>query len=215
MRHSTSLSTAGALCCNDGLCLFARLQLPLQHLFTQATLTPCHRRRDEVVKAMVVPTFFRRLKDLQETLKEKRGYNFYSTSVLLVYDADRANGSLASVRLIDFAHTQAPAIQAKEGDSPDEGILKGMENLVRMFGDVLDSLDSNAASAASTHEEPLQRKASMALSEHSAGAGAGSAAGSEGLTPRGGATVPHTPASAPSLGPSSRDCEGGDLSPYL
>ncbi|KAI8919435.1 hypothetical protein DFJ77DRAFT_278157 [Powellomyces hirtus] len=59
----------------------------------------------------------------------------YGGSVLIVYqDEDSVNKTaMADVRLIDFAHSHVAA----ESEGPDEGVLFGVNNLIRMIEDLI------------------------------------------------------------------------------
>jgi len=80
-----------------------------------------------------IPALLLQLRDMQTWLRQQRRFEFYSSSLLIVYDADGPADSVV-VRLIDFAHakdmpaaeTANPAAQPKG----DRGTLVGIQNLI-------------------------------------------------------------------------------------
>jgi hypothetical protein len=85
----------------------------------------------------VVGAFLRRLGVLCDTLRRSFGYRMYSASLLLTYDGARPEDAVAAatvdVRLIDFAHVYPLA----PGTLPDDGVLFGLQNLMKLFEEIL------------------------------------------------------------------------------
>ena len=94
-----------------------------------------------------------RLKDLHRNIQSCDTYRFYSSSLLIVYDAccqathlatdlrnDESCGSghVVEVRLIDFAHFTRSGFQndTTVHIGPDRGFLFGLENLIDIFSDM-------------------------------------------------------------------------------
>ena len=93
-----------------------------------------------------------RLSKLQHVLSEQHSFRFYSSSLLIMYDgkehrqcqdsrSDRQHPKLMDVRIIDFAHsTQKDISDGKVHDGPDTGFLLGLENLIKILGEIRDEV---------------------------------------------------------------------------
>lgn len=90
----------------------------------------------EGVRREVVEAVLRRVEGLEREMRGFGGYNFYSSSLLICYDAEKRGGggegvAAADVRMIDFAHT-VPATGER-----DDGYAFGLSSLARLLGDVV------------------------------------------------------------------------------
>eukprot|EP00040_Diaphanoeca_grandis_P037602 m.246249 g.246249 ORF g.246249 m.246249 type:complete len:395 (-) comp33847_c0_seq6:97-1281(-) len=74
----------------------------------------------------------KRLGELKQVVEAQKGFRFYSSSLLLLYEGDvNASDAQIDVRIIDFAHTSACKDNCDLEDSsiPDTGFLFGLDNL--------------------------------------------------------------------------------------
>lgn len=94
-----------------------------------------------------------KLKDLHRHVQSYDTYRFYSSSLLIMYDASShtdhagkdlgndeacAGGNLVDVRMIDFAHSTHSGFQndTTVHIGPDQGYLFGLKNLIDVFTDM-------------------------------------------------------------------------------
>eukprot|EP00038_Savillea_parva_P028956 m.68019 g.68019 ORF g.68019 m.68019 type:complete len:1158 (+) comp8484_c0_seq1:350-3823(+) len=97
----------------------------------------------------------KRVEELKDVVKNIPGFRFFSSSLLVVYDADSTNDAV-DVRLIDFARVRIPHmdtidVQAEEAMKPDEGALLGLSS----FAERLHAVRSASASDPQDTETPL------------------------------------------------------------
>ncbi|KAF3793955.1 Inositol polyphosphate multikinase beta [Nymphaea thermarum] len=82
------------------------------------------------------------LLELKQWFEKQTFYHFYSTSVLLMYGRDEADGSrpvVASLKLVDFAHVV-------DGEGViDHNFLGGLCSLIKFVEDILESADGSVA----------------------------------------------------------------------
>ncbi|WKX90199.1 hypothetical protein Q1695_009219 [Nippostrongylus brasiliensis] len=75
-----------------------------------------------------------RLRELRETLVECVGYRFFSSSLLIAFDADAADSTADDairLRLIDFAHSTLPGFaQDIAYEGVDEGCILGIDSIL-------------------------------------------------------------------------------------
>jgi len=101
----------------------------------------------EKIRENLLEKYIRRLKYLHEVISESRGFRFFSTSLLLVYDAWEEDStipdttlndeSLESLKLIDFAHCHYDA----NCMDADEDLLAGIESLISCLSYILENPD--------------------------------------------------------------------------
>ena len=63
--------------------------------------------------------------EILQWFETQEAYSFFSSSLLIAYDAEDASAESLTVRLIDFAHVQPRAM----GDGPDTCTLVGLQNI--------------------------------------------------------------------------------------
>ncbi|EDV27261.1 uncharacterized protein TRIADDRAFT_55020 [Trichoplax adhaerens] len=82
--------------------------------------------------------FLQRLKEMKQVIEEHRGYRFFSSSLLFIYEGqldspgkNRTNKADIDIRIIDLAHTTCDRLLHKlpPYEGPDEGFLKGLQNI--------------------------------------------------------------------------------------
>ena len=95
----------------------------------------------------IISSFIIRLKELITAVEKQLTYRFYSSSLLLAYDAHRVKteeykssdwNELIDVRVIDFAHTTWTGAHNSlvTYTGPDEGYLFGLRNITRLLQDI-------------------------------------------------------------------------------
>ena len=80
----------------------------------------------------IVPILLDKLKKLKIILSSLESYRFYTSSLLIVYDAECPRET-ADVRLIDFAHTTKSGLGSVSHSGPDSGFLFGLDNLISII----------------------------------------------------------------------------------
>ncbi|OLL27069.1 putative inositol polyphosphate kinase, partial [Neolecta irregularis DAH-3] len=90
------------------------------------------------VLAHHIPNILRKLSSLEKIIKGLRGYRFYASSLLLLYDGEPKEGEKSEIRIkiVDFAHCvtaadrlDAAAAPPKHPDDCDRGYLRGLRTL--------------------------------------------------------------------------------------
>ncbi|KAH7705836.1 Inositol polyphosphate kinase family protein [Aphelenchoides avenae] len=95
----------------------------------------------------------KKLKELRTILEAAKGFRFFSSSILIAFDgalvaeesADEAPGEQNSpepigLRMIDFAHsTFSGFFDDRQYTGPDDGYLLGVDSLIRMLTEILES----------------------------------------------------------------------------
>ena len=111
----------------------------------------------------LIPAVLSKLEKLRSCMEVADGYRFFSSSLLVIYEGDEKNGSgergskdLVDLRMIDFANTALPSKHCHskgqasgsgnpdnaggpEYSGPDAGYLFGLNSLIRIFTDILES----------------------------------------------------------------------------
>jgi hypothetical protein len=89
-----------------------------------------------------IPVLIRKLSRLSRIVKSLKGYRFYGSSLLLIYDGSNKNTKI-DVRMIDFAKSVCPdeptddfIYPPKHTDQPDQGYLLGLQSLIDCFNSV-------------------------------------------------------------------------------
>lgn len=90
------------------------------------------------VRTAVVRRLIAELSDLANALRQTP-WRWWSSSLLIAYDAAATDGSAALVRLIDYAHVDMAVEPGATERGPDEGALFGIETLLAVFGELLSS----------------------------------------------------------------------------
>jgi hypothetical protein len=90
------------------------------------------------VRTAVVRRLCAELSDLAKALRQTP-WRWWSSSLLIAYDAATTDGSAALVRLIDYAHVDMAAEPGATERGPDEGALFGIETLLAIFDELLSS----------------------------------------------------------------------------
>jgi inositol-hexakisphosphate kinase len=81
----------------------------------------------------VMEQYLSKLRWLYQHMEKQNYFNFYSSSLLFVYEGDdMAPSPMADVRMIDFAHTQRC-----KGEK-DDGYLFGLSNLIGLISSLLE-----------------------------------------------------------------------------
>lgn len=82
----------------------------------------------------IIEQFLSRLHWLYQHMESQRYFNFYSSSLLFVYEGDEVVSSpvVADVRMIDFAHTQRCVGER------DDGYMFGLSNLIGLIESLLE-----------------------------------------------------------------------------
>lgn len=102
------------------------------------------------IRRNLIRQFLRLLVDLAEAIKASVGYNFYSVSLLLIYDSSIDDEEYVDneyteaflkdklkLRLIDFAKTTYNS----NSNQPDTDLLTGIENLIKCFTEIQENQD--------------------------------------------------------------------------
>ncbi|XP_071961651.1 inositol hexakisphosphate kinase 1-like [Antedon mediterranea] len=96
------------------------------------------------IQVDVIPVILDKLRDLKTALENQNTYRFYSSSLLLMYNAQNdATSSLADevdVRMIDFEKTTHGQMGLCIHEGPDQGFIYGLNNLIDTFRDMYQSL---------------------------------------------------------------------------
>lgn len=89
-----------------------------------------------------IPVLIRKLSRLSRIIKSLKGYRFYGSSLLLIYDGNNKNTKI-DVRMIDFEKSVCPDESTKDfmypprhPDQPDQGYLLGLESLIHCFNSI-------------------------------------------------------------------------------
>ncbi|KAK1151384.1 inositol hexakisphosphate kinase 2-like [Acipenser oxyrinchus oxyrinchus] len=91
----------------------------------------------------VIAGVLTRLGELREIVARQKGYRFYSSSLLILYEGAEpclVDSVRFDVRLIDFAHTSSPLFSSHDGvthGGSDAGLLLGLRSLQGMLGEIL------------------------------------------------------------------------------
>jgi hypothetical protein len=89
-----------------------------------------------------IPVILRKLRRLAGVIRQLSGYRFYTSSLLVIYDADANNKKKIDIRIIDFDHCVSANEVREHGlkmtyppthDGPDKGYLLGLKTLVSCF----------------------------------------------------------------------------------
>lgn len=84
----------------------------------------------------------RKLVDLEDVIKQTTGVRFWGSSLLLIYEGDLQRGTRREdVHLIDFAHCQ----MTNAPNSPDDGLLLGLRNIIQYLSNTLESHTSSVS----------------------------------------------------------------------
>lgn len=91
-----------------------------------------------------LPVLLRKLSRLSKIITALKGYRFYGSSLLVIYDAS-GNKKKIDVRMIDFAKSLTPDQDSSEftcppekPNDPDHGYLLGLKTLIDCFSDIYD-----------------------------------------------------------------------------
>ncbi|KAI7893024.1 uncharacterized protein EV154DRAFT_503024 [Mucor mucedo] len=86
-----------------------------------------------------IPVLLRKLSRLSRIIRSLKGYRFYGSSLLIIYDASGKRNKI-DVRMIDFAKTLTPdqdnshfSCPPEQPNDPDHGYLLGLKSLVDCF----------------------------------------------------------------------------------
>lgn len=93
-----------------------------------------------------IPVLLKKLNRLARIIESLKGYRFYASSLLLIYDGGKPENSKdcrIDVRMIDFAKCVSPEDESenftyplKNPDGPDEGYLLGISSLIEKFTEI-------------------------------------------------------------------------------
>eukprot|EP01080_Neovahlkampfia_damariscottae_P002638 gene2638-3835_t len=72
-----------------------------------------------------------KLNKIKEWFEKQTKYQFYASSILIIYDGDNDSNDNVIIKMIDFAHTQ------KSKNEKDESYLIGLNNLITRLLDIL------------------------------------------------------------------------------
>jgi hypothetical protein len=84
-----------------------------------------------------LPILLSRLRTLYEIINSLKGYRFFASSLLLLYDGSGIPG--IDVRMVDFAHCVAPNMDVEKSENfqgPDDGYLLGLRNLIERLQEI-------------------------------------------------------------------------------
>ncbi|KAL8623770.1 hypothetical protein ACOMHN_054076 [Nucella lapillus] len=83
----------------------------------------------------LIPTILAHLYKLKAAINQLLSYRFYSSSLLIVYDADDSNGGKVDIRLVDFARTShsGTAEERDKHEGLDYDSLRGLQTLIDVF----------------------------------------------------------------------------------
>ncbi|XP_076462356.1 inositol hexakisphosphate kinase 3-like isoform X2 [Babylonia areolata] len=85
----------------------------------------------------LIPSIVQKLADLRSAINQLQSYRFFSSSVLIAYDAADEVGGKADVRLVDFAYTtHAGFPEGKVHAGVDEHSSQGLQTLIDILSDV-------------------------------------------------------------------------------
>lgn len=69
------------------------------------------------------------------------GFRFFSSSLLIAYDGQKAESDELTLKMIDFAHSTFWGFgKDKRYSGPDEGYLLGIRNLIRFLEDAVERM---------------------------------------------------------------------------
>lgn len=95
-----------------------------------------------------IPVLLRKLCRLSKIIQSLKGYRFYGSSLLIIYDASGKNNKI-DVRMIDFAKTLTPdqdttqfTCPPKKPNDPDHGYLLGLHSLIDCFTHIYNEHDN-------------------------------------------------------------------------
>ncbi|XP_033103201.1 inositol hexakisphosphate kinase 2-like [Anneissia japonica] len=102
------------------------------------------------VQADVIPAIIDKLRQLRTALENQDTYRFYSSSLLVMYnarhrkhepDSTHSLSDEVDIRMIDFAKTTHGQMGASSHvhEGPDQGFIYGLNNLIQTFKDVYKS----------------------------------------------------------------------------
>ncbi|KAK4520380.1 uncharacterized protein ATC70_008514 [Mucor velutinosus] len=93
-----------------------------------------------------IPVLLKKLNRLARIIRSLKGYRFYASSLLLIYDGGKPENSedcRIDVRMIDFAKCVSPeddtasfTYPPENPDGPDEGYLLGISSLIEKFTEI-------------------------------------------------------------------------------
>jgi len=93
-----------------------------------------------------IPVLLKKLNRLARIIRSLKGYRFYASSLLLIYDGSKPENSKdcrIDVRMIDFAKCVSPDDDAENftyppenPNRPDEGYLLGISSLIEKFTEI-------------------------------------------------------------------------------
>ncbi|EME26625.1 Inositol hexakisphosphate kinase 3 [Galdieria sulphuraria] len=87
-----------------------------------------------LLRVDIIEQFLSKLQWLYQHLENQHYFNFYSSSLLFVYEGDEmATCPISDVRMIDFAHTQR-CVEEQQND----GYLFGLSNLIHLMKSLLE-----------------------------------------------------------------------------
>lgn len=109
-----------------------------------------------ILRTVVIESVLQKLKNLKSAVEQQTSFRFYSTSLLIAYEGHPTRNLTIDVRIIDFAHSilatpgkDTPDVSAEniihhsfdqnQHEGPDQGFLKGLNSLIRLLTEVLES----------------------------------------------------------------------------
>ncbi|KAL9555762.1 hypothetical protein MBANPS3_002201 [Mucor bainieri] len=103
-----------------------------------------------------IPVLLKKLNRLARIVRSLKGYRFYASSLLLIYDGSKPENSKdcrIDVRMIDFAKCVSPeddtasfTYPPENPDGPDEGYLLGISSLIEKFTEIYNEQQQKTSS---------------------------------------------------------------------